>query len=203
MTLVVLVAVVGVSAAALHLMNGAKGGSGHPGGGKSGVSTSPASNAAALTPQAANGFDALNPNGDPQDENNYMAPNVLDGKPAGWATQQYEKTPKFGGLKKGTGLILTMAQPVRVTSITVKFGSMPGANVLIKVGDSNTRSPENVNSMTTIAGANHISGIYTFHPTTAATGKYIVIWFTKLPPLQGKPGWYMGQVFSVSIKGTT
>jgi hypothetical protein len=75
--------------------------------------------------------------------------------------------------------------------------------VEIKVGSSSARSAANVNSMTTIASAANVSGTYTFHATKAVPGKYVVIWFTKLPPMQGKHGWYMGQVFSVSIKGTT
>jgi hypothetical protein len=198
-TLAVVIAIAGASAAALHLMNGHKGG-GHPRTGGSG-GTSPAAKVIALPVQSAAGFDALNPNGDPQDENSFQAPNILDGNPQGWSTQQYERSPFFGNLKKGTGLILTMAGPVQVLSITVKFGSVPGADVEIKVGNSNARTPANVDSMATIASATNVSSLYTFTADKAVTGRYIVIWFTKLPPMAKTPGKYMGQVFSVSVKG--
>jgi hypothetical protein len=198
-TLAVVVVIAGASAAALHLMNGHKGG-GQPRTGGSGT-TSPAAKVIPLPVQSAAGFDALNPNGDAQDENSFQAPNILDGNPAGWSTQQYERSPYFGNLKKGTGLILTMAGPVQVQSITVRFGSVPGADVEIKVGNSNARSPANVDSMPVIASANDVSSLYTFTADKAVTGRYIVIWFTKLPPMAKTPGKYMAQVFSVSVKG--
>jgi hypothetical protein len=202
LALVALVAVVGISVAALNLVNGSKG-SGHPGGTRSGTSTPrPTAKVVGLTPIAAHGFDPLNLS-DSTDENSYMAGNVLSGNPAGWATQQYEGSPNFGNLKAGSGLILTMPSAVRVQSITVKFGNVPGADVQIKVGNSNVRSPANLQSMTTIASATDIGGTYTFKATSAPAARYVLIWFTKLPPMPSKHGWYMAQVFSVSIKGTT
>jgi hypothetical protein len=197
-----LVAIVGISFAALNLLNSPKA-PGHPGIGRTGRSTtsSPATSVVTLTPVAAHGFDALNPT-DSGDENSSQAPNVLDGNPAGWTTQFYQGSPFFGGLKKGTGLILTMSGTVTVHSITVQFGSIPGADVQIKVGDSNSRSAANVDSMTTIASATNVSGAYTFRATTLKAAKYVVIWFTKLPPMQGGHGRYQAQVFSVAIKGT-
>ena len=35
--------------------------------------------------------------------------------------------------------------------------------------------------------------------TSKATGRYLVIWFTRMPPVGGK---FMAQVFSVSARGT-
>jgi hypothetical protein len=201
LALAVVVAIAGISFAALNLLNGSKG-SGHPGA-TSGTSTPrPTAKLVALTPAAAHGFDPLNLS-DGTDENSYMAGNVLTGSGGGWATQQYEGSPYFGHLKAGSGLILTMSGPVRVQSITVTFGNVPGADVQIKVGNSNVRSPGNLQSMTTIASATDVSGTHTFTATIQKTARYVVIWFTKLPPMPTKHGWYMAQVFSVSIKGTT
>jgi hypothetical protein len=200
--LAVVVAVAGVSVAALHLLNGSKNPPGHPGTGRSGHHTHTAAKVVQLTPTAANGFDALNLQ-DTGDENNYQAPNVLDGKAPGWATQRYKGSPYFGRLKKGTGLILTMSGLVEVKSITVMFGSIPGADVQIRVGDSNVRSAANLYSMRTIASASDVGGTHTFTATKLVPAKYVVIWFTKLPPMPKMPGWYLAQVFSVSVKGTT
>lgn len=196
-TLAVVIAIAGASAAALDLMNGHKG-AGHPGGARSGT-TSPAAKVGPLVPAQASGFDALNPR-DTGDENSDQAAFVLDGNPQGWSTQFYDSA-YFGDLKKGTGLILTMSGPVTVSSITVKFGPVPGADVQIKVGTSNARSAANLDSMTTIASATDVSGTYTFTANKTATGQYIVIWFTKLPPMAKTAGKYMAQIFSVSVKG--
>jgi hypothetical protein len=209
-TALVIVVVIGLSAGALHLFRHSPQGAHH---GRSGPAAShqPSSSAVTtLTPVSAQGFDAANPNpgSDAGDENTDKAGNVLDGNPAGWATQQYYGTfgADFGNLKPGTGLILDMGKPVRVSSLTVQFGSVPGANVQIKVGDSNTRSPANLASMTTVASANDVSGSYTFTVSKPTTGQYLVIWFTHLPPMNGKQhgqAAYMAQVFSVTARGTS
>lgn len=201
--------VAGLSVGAVHIFSHPAQG-GQPG--RSGTSAShpPAPTASALVPVSAGGFDAANPNpaSDPQDENNAQAPNVLDGNAQGWSTQQYygPDGAEFGNLKPGTGLILDMGKPVKVTSLTVRFGSIPGADVQIKVGNSDARTPANVDSMTTVASADDVSGSYTFRITKPATGQFLVIWFTKLPPStqqhDGRPA-YMAQVFSVEASGTS
>jgi hypothetical protein len=198
--LLVLVAVAGASAAAVHLLNKpATGGSPSRSSTSSGV-TAPAS-AAVITPASARGFDALNP-ADTGDENSNTAANILDRNPAGWATQQYF-TQYFGDLKAGTGLILDLGKPDRVNSITVAFGSVPGANVQIKMGDSDARSAANLASMTTVASKSDVSGSTTFTIQRPVTDRYLVIWFTKLPPIAQGGNRYMAQIFGVVIHGAS
>jgi hypothetical protein len=197
-SVLVLVAVVGASAAAVHLLTKSPS---SPSAGRSSTTTtqSPAA-ATIITPASAHGFDALNP-ADGGDENSNQAANVLDGNSAGWATQQYF-TSNFGNLKAGTGLILDLGRPVRVGSITVTFGSVPGANVQIKMGASDTRSAANLASMTTVASMSDVSGSTTFTVRHPVTDQYLVIWFTKLPPMQGGNR-YMAQIFGVAIHGAS
>jgi len=200
--LVVLVAVGGASAAAMHLLHKTPQ-LNHPGGGTSSSSTgSPGSHPTLITPVSAGGFDALNP-ADAGDENTSQAVNVLNGNPAGWSTQYYRGSPYFGGLKKGTGLILNLGKQVTVSSLTVKFGSVPGADVQIKIGDSPLRDAQNLASMTNVASATNVSGAYTFKIGHPVSGEYLVIWFTKLPPMASKHGWFMAQILSVSVDGSS
>ena len=196
----VLVAVAGASAAAIHLLQKSPTA---PTAGKSHVVTSsPSSQPTLIAPQSVSGFDALNP-GDTGDENSNEAANVLDHNPAGWSTQQYYNNPVFGGLKLGTGFIIDLGRPYHVKSVTVTFGSVPGADVEIKLGDSATRSQANLDSMTTAASASNVSGSYTFTTQSSTTDRYVVIWFTKLPPLAGSPNKYMAQIFNVVVRGTS
>ncbi|HEY1620820.1 MAG TPA: protein kinase family protein [Streptosporangiaceae bacterium] len=167
-------------------------------GGTSQPQQSASAQTAVLTPVSAHGFDALNL-ADSGDENNNQAANAIDGNPAGWSSQFY-RSANLGGLKVGTGLILDMGKTVRLTSVTVKFGADPGADVQLKLGDSDTRSAANLASMTTVASADNVGGSYTFNVNSTATGQYVVIWFTKMP--KAGPGEFTGQVFAVSIKGT-
>ncbi len=199
-TLLVVVAVAGASAAALHLLHKSP-------------STPAAHNSArarahasastlVITPVSAHGFDALNPNHDSGDENTDQAASILQPNSAGWATQQYY-TQYFGNLKAGTGLILDLGKAVRVSSITVTFGSVPGADVQIKVGSSEARSAANLASMTTVASQNDVSGSTTFTVQRPAEGRYLVIWFTKLPPMSPGGNRYMAQIFGVAIHGSS
>jgi hypothetical protein len=205
---VVLVAVAGVSAAAVGLLH--KSPSAPTAGRSAGPTSSaaPSPTATVIAPQSDSGFDALNPNGDPGDENSSQAVNVFDNNGVGWSTQQYDVSssgqwPTFGDLKAGTGFIVDLGRAVRVSSVTVKFGSEPGADVQIRLGDSNTRSQDNLNSMQIVASADDVSGTHVFTTTSKATGQYVVIWFTKLPPMAGNPNKSMAQIFSVVVRGTS
>jgi hypothetical protein len=207
-TVLVLVAIAGVSAAAIDLLHKSPSA---PTAGKSVGTTSPAvpsPTATVIAPVSDSGFDALNPTGDPGNENSNQAVNVFDDNGLGWSTQQYDLSssgqwPTFGDLKAGTGFIINLGRAVRLSSVTVKFGSEPGADVQIRLGDSSTRSPNNLNSMQIVASADDVSGTHVFTTTSRATGQYVVIWFTKLPPLAGNPNKSMGQIFSVIVRGTS
>jgi hypothetical protein len=151
-----------------------------------------------LKPVSAHGFDALNLS-DQGDENDAQAANAINGSGQGWDSQQYA-SPLLGNLKAGTGLILDMGRPVKLSSITVQFGPALGANVQIKVGNSGMRSAANEQSMQTVASASGVGGTHTFAATGAPAAQFIVIWFTKLPPTAG--GRFMAEVLSVIVKGT-
>jgi hypothetical protein len=198
-SLLVLVAVAGASAEAVHLLQ--KSPSAPAPGTSSGASTNPVG-VTVIKPVSAQGFDALNLT-DSGDENSSQAANVLDGGPGGWSTQQYYQSPYLGRLKAGTGLILDLGKPVRVSSVTVTFGSVPGANVQIKVGNSNARSAANLTSMTTVASQTDVSGISTFTVRQPVSGQYLVIWFTKLPPMAQGGNKYMAQIFGVVVHGAS
>ena len=96
-----------------------------------------------LRPVSAHGFDPLDTQGDPNDENDALAGYAIDGNPAtAWRSQYYLGNPVFGGLKAGSGLILDMGRRVRLRSVTVTFGDRAreraGADVAIEIGDSDT-----------------------------------------------------------------
>jgi hypothetical protein len=198
-SLLVLLAGAGASAAAIHLLRR------NPSDDSTRPPTRPSASSPAhvttITPTSASGFDALNP-ADAGDENSNLAGNVLDGNPQGWNTQYYDSA-HFGNLKPGTGFILNLGSPARVTSVTVTFGAVPGANVQLKMGDSDARSAANLGAMTTVARASDVSGSYTFTIARPVSDQYLVIWFTKLPRMAGQHGKFEAQIFKVVINGTT
>jgi serine/threonine protein kinase len=197
--LLTLVAVTGVAAATVKLWPSHKPGqnasSGHS------HSTNPSPGASLLTPVGASGFDAeRTPAQDPGNEDSVEAPNVLKDNGQGWDTQWYA-SPEFGGLKTGTGFILDMGGIDNLGSVAVTFGKVPGATVQIKVGDSPTRSLANLDSMKTVGSATDVSGLHVFTMPKGTRAQYIVVWFTKLPPEAGTHGHFLGQIFSIAVKG--
>jgi hypothetical protein len=201
-SVVALVAILGLSAAALKYFQSPS--SGRPSGnGTSSRSTSAPPQTVVLTPTGASGFDALRtPGQDPTDENTNLAANLLDHNPAGWRTQHYYNSSKFGNLKSGSGLILDMGKSVLISSVQITFGSQPGAVAELKVGNSDTRSPANEESMATVAGPANVSGAQTFTIAKPVAGRYLVVWFTNLPPLAHARAKYMAQIFTIMIRGT-
>ena len=71
------------------------------------------------------------------------------------------------------------------------------------MGDSDARSAANLASMTTVASQSDVSGGYTFTVQHPVTGQYLVIWFTKLPPMAQGGNRYMAQIFGVVIHGAS
>ena len=157
--------------------------------------------AVVLTPVSAHGFDALaNPGSDPGDENDKVASYAIDGDPAtAWSTQYYYGNPVFGGLKTGSGLILDIGKQVRFKSVTVTFGPTPGADVSIEVGNSDTLAASTLSTFTTVARARDVGGRHTFTCTSRDRGRYVLVWFTKLPPA-GTDKFY-AEIFNIVVRG--
>jgi hypothetical protein len=182
-------------------------GSSGPGAGAAPASKQPSSSSSAvqvLAPQDAGGFDPLSSAADdPHNENSYQAHFAIDQSPAtAWESQWYASA-RFGGTKAGTGLILDMGRPVRLSSVAVTLGDVPGADVRIEVGNSNTRSPDTLQSFTTVARGFNLAGSHTFGVQSTARGRYLLIWFTKLPPKSASSAsQYEAKVFNVVVRGS-
>jgi hypothetical protein len=173
----------------------------HGSAGQSSQSARPSGGAAAalLTPVSAHSFNIYGTDS----ENDQLAPLAIDGNPAtDWTTEFYFNNPAFGGLKPGTGLILDMGKAVKLSSVQVTFGSTPGADVAIEVGNSNARATSTLSSFTTVAKATGIGGTYTFHASSSATGRYVLLWITKLPPLAGSGNKFEAEIFNIVVRGS-
>jgi hypothetical protein len=178
------------------------GGQRQAGGNHRAKKTVPTAAATALVPVQATGFDPLRSvKEDKSNENTQYAPGAIDSSMrSAWDSQWY-KTAEFGGLKAGAGLLLDMGKSVTFRSVVVTFGPIPGADVKLLVGNSATRTAANLASMTTVATANDVSGPMTFHINASGAGRFLVIWFTKLPPKPGGGHWFMAAVHNVVVRG--
>jgi hypothetical protein len=187
-----------VAAVTLHFGGGSAGG-GHPTPGPS----TPLTSATVLTPVGASGFDPLaSVKADPGNEESLYAKFAIDDNPQTAWTSQWYATPDFGHLKAGSGMLIDMGRAVRYSSVTITFDSQPGANVKLLTGNSSARSKQNLLSMKELAAKNNVVGTVTFTITSSATGRYLAIWFTRLPPQPGAPGKYEARIYNVVVRGT-
>jgi len=162
-------------------------------------SSSPAAAAArVLTPVSARVY---NPLGSDGDDDPGQAQDAIDGSAStAWHTSYY-LSPVFGNLKKGTGLILDMGRPVRLSQVVVQFGATCCSHVDIGIGNSSTADRATLDTFTAVQSSAAAAGITTFNMTRQATGRYVLIWITDLPPLAANPGKYETLIYNVIVHG--
>jgi transcriptional regulator with XRE-family HTH domain len=102
---------------------------------------------------------------------------ITRGAPLPWESQWYV-TPEFGMLKTGTGLLLDMGRRVTVTSVRIQLGAYAGADLQLRVGNSAAA----LSSLKVVTRANGVGGAVRFRLRSPRTARYVLLWFTLLPP---------------------
>jgi serine/threonine protein kinase len=127
---------------------------------------------------------------------------AIDGsKTTYWHTEFYIGNPVFGGLYKGTGLVLDMGKQITLRRVQILLGPSSGADVQIKLSDSPV-SPRAAESVPTVAQGTDLGNSHTFTLKHPAAGRYVVIWITRLPPKPGNANRYQANVYNVVVRGT-
>ena len=152
----------------------------------------PVAGAQALKPVGAVAFD---PYGDGQGENSALAPLAIDASRAtSWHTDWYA-APRFGNLKPGTGLRVDMGRVVTITSVRVLLGTASGADFQLRAGDAGS----SLAGLRPIARAADTGGKARLRLATPMHARYLLIWFTKLPP--DTSGTFQADVYDVKVAG--
>lgn len=141
-----------------------------------------------VKPASADGFDPL---GDDRAEHPEMASMAIDGKPdTFWHTTNYNSS-ELGRLKEGVGLLIDMGKSTKIADVVATLSQAPGASVELKVGDA-----PDLAALKTVAKAKNVGGKITLTPAEAASGQYVLIWFTRLPADDGK---FRGTIYDVVV----
>jgi transcriptional regulator with XRE-family HTH domain len=134
---------------------------------------------------------AFGPNGG---DNPQLAHLVLGGgHRGGWHSDWYSSA-RFGNLYRGTGLLLKMGHAVTVTDARIDLGSTTGASFQLRVGGAPTMA-----GMRPVAHVSGAGGVVRLHLTSPAHGRYVLIWFTKLPT--DSSGAFQAHVYAVALQG--
>ena len=157
-----------------------------------------------------------NPSGNTEDPT--LAMDAIDGSSTtGWATSYYLGSPKFGGLKPGTGLLINMGRQVRLSQVKLLFG--PGSTTAgIYLGNSGPSAATSSNALSSfklVSPQAAGTGSHAFNVSSADandTGQYVLIWLTSLPKMLNPPASvvnqangqqiYQGLIYDVVIRGT-
>jgi serine/threonine protein kinase len=156
------------------------------------------------------GDSTFNPYGHPpgNTENQATAANAIDGDPnSSWQTSYYFDHANFAGLKPGTGLLIDMGKSVRLSQVEVTFGK-GDTTAEIYLGNSNDISKTALqNNFTLVSPSATVTGDHVFKTTGSATGQYVLIWITNLPPMINPPKntshtYFQALIYNVVIRGT-
>jgi cytoskeletal protein RodZ len=151
----------------------------------------PAVTAQTLVPVSATAFGT---SGTGQGDNPQDAQLAIDRDAAtAWSTDWYT-TAQFGNLYPGTGLLLDMGRPVTITTARIILGSAPGAGLQLRVGSAPALA-----DLPPVAHAANAGGVVSVRLATPARGRYVLIWFTSLPP--DPAGTFQASVYDVRLKG--
>jgi Polysaccharide biosynthesis C-terminal domain len=127
-------------------------------------------------------------------DNSAQARLAIDRNPAtAWSTNWYT-TARFGNLFPGTGLLLDMGRTVTITAVRIRLSQPSGAGLQVRVGSGPAPS-----SMRIIAHAANAGGLVHLRPARPAQCRYVLIWFTRLPP--DPAGTFLVRVYGIRITG--
>jgi hypothetical protein len=201
-SVVVVLVLIAIGATAWVVSDNLHGKSGNPQANKTTSSSSSPSAAASvvLTPV---GITTFNPDGD--DDNAPLAGQALKGDASdAWHTNFYLGYSRFGNDKpgNGTGLILNMGKDVSLSSVSIQFGTTCCTSFKVMIGNDNTQSASTMNSFTTVAASTDGVNVTNVPISSKATGQYVLVWLTNLPPLAGQSNEYESFISQITLHGT-
>lgn len=142
---------------------------------------------------------AVGPQGTSDGDHPQRAAFVIDKHSAmSWVTHWYA-TAHFGNLKDGTGLLLDMGKAVAIRQVDLALGGSPGvwgADLEIRVGDT-----PGLDDAAPVATATDVGGWVSQDLQYPVTGRYVQIWFTKLP--RDAWGTFQEHVYGVTVHGSS
>ena len=98
------------------------------------------------------------------------------------------------GSQAGTGLLLDMGRTVTVSSVRVSVGSRSGAIIQLRAGSKPLPA-----WLPQVATAANAGGTVQLRPAAPVQVRYVLIWFTKLPP--DNAGHYQAAVYRITVRG--
>lgn len=141
-------------------------------------------------------FDPEQDGGTPE-ENPELLPLAVDGRPGTvWETETYFDGPALPPYKSGVGLLLDLGQETEVTDVVAQ---LPGAgySVQLLAAGEGAGAPTAATGLDRVATQTGVGGRVVLAPDSPVTTRYLVLWLTALPSVDGG---YQGQVAEVVVR---
>jgi hypothetical protein len=159
------------------------------------ITSSPAPSPVAVRLLTVASATAYGPDGASDGDHPDLAPGIINGGDGrAWQSSWYT-TAEFGNLQSGTGLLLDMGETVNLSRVLLVLGTPAGADIQIRVGNMSLPA-----ELPVAASAYDAGGTVELRVTPAASGRYVLIWFTQLP--RNSQGKYQASVYSATVYGT-
>ncbi len=137
---------------------------------------------------------AFGPAGTADGDNPQLAALAVGGNAATpWYSQWYA-TPGFAELKAGTGLLLDMGRTVTVAAVRLSLVSRAGTDLQLRAGSRPTPA-----YLPRVASSSDTGGTVQLQLSAPVHVRYVLIWFTKLPP--DAAGTYQVSVYKITVQG--
>ena len=169
-----------------------------------GASTSPSASASSSASNVPTGqviklagAKDFDPFGDPPEENPDEAGNAIDGKPdTAWTTLTYRGRPTLGGLKPGVGLVVDLGSIQNIGSMRLDLDGSP-TDVSLYAAPTNAQQPTSLDGLKEIAQQDAAGEQLQLKPRSAVRARYLVVWLTSLPPVDGG---FRGAIAEITVK---
>lgn len=137
---------------------------------------------------------AFDPHPGDNEEHDSEARLAVDRDPGtSWTTSGYDQNFGPGGLKPGVGLVLDLGSSQAVSSITVTVGGGPTTIQLLAAGET---PPTTADGLAKAAEGDG-SGTVTLTPQEPLDSRYVVLWLTSVPQVDGE---FRGAIAEVEVR---
>ena len=159
------------------------------------VGASPAPDPARPVPIAS--ISDFDPSGDPPEENPDLLPLAVDGRPGtAWETQTYFDGPPLAPFKPGVGLLLDLGEETEVTDVVARLTGS-GYSVEVLAASQGSGAPTAAAGLDRVASRTGVGGRIVLTPDSPVTTRYLVVWLTALPSVEGG---FQGRVAEVVVR---
>lgn len=142
---------------------------------------------------------SFDPEGDNGAENDELAANSIDGQSTtAWETETYRQADVGG--KPGVGLVLELAGPARVDSVSIATDTA-GYSAAIFVSDSPAEDLADWGPIQ--ADGSDLGRVADLDLAERPTGRYLLVWLTQLPAVDSADGLpsFQGRITEISARG--